>query len=111
MPAGIQAAGDEGRVGAATFRTASRPSAIRRHRYRTRTISFRTGGRACGCSHPKMLGYNQPRDFQVHGVASGSRRALACGDLRLVAASRSAPAVHSLPTWHRRFARSSWFPS
>ena len=67
---GPASAGDEGEgVGAATFRSAPRPSTLKRYRTRTRTALMARQDLACSRSPLEMLGYLQPRDFDVHGVA------------------------------------------
>jgi hypothetical protein len=67
---GPASAGDEGEgVGAATFRTAPRPPTLMRYRTRTRTALMARQDLACSPSPLEMLGYLQPRDFDVHGVA------------------------------------------
>gem|GEM_PF-2428853 len=63
-------AGDEGEgVGAATFCVAPRPSAFTRHAARTRRMAMTTQDRRTSCLPSQMLGYDQPRDSHVHGVA------------------------------------------
>ena len=65
-----QSAGDEGEgVGAATIRMAPRPPAFTRYRTTTRTALMAMQDLACSRSPLEMLGYLQPRDFDVHGVA------------------------------------------
>ena len=67
--AGFKRWGRGGGVSAATFRTAPRPPTLTRYRIRTRTALMARQDLACSRSPLEMLGYLQPRDFDVHGVA------------------------------------------
>lgn len=71
-----QTLGTRGGVGAANFRAAPRPLPLKRHTTRTRTVPTATRELERSSSAPKMLGYDQPGDSQVHGVAQGAFRAL-----------------------------------
>jgi len=61
--------GRGGWVSAATFRSAPRPSTLKRYGTRTRKASMARQDLACSRSPLEMLGYLQPRDFRVHGAA------------------------------------------
>ena len=68
--------GDEGEgTRAANFRTAPRPPALSGCRVRTRTGSTTHCLLECARSPQETLGYDQPRDFRVHG-AQRARRAV-----------------------------------
>jgi hypothetical protein len=90
-PAGFASTVDEGGgIGAATVRTAPKPSTHTRRRARTRTESVRRQDRERGCSPLEMLGYDQPRDSGVNGVAQMPTR---CALVHL----RSSPQI--VRTW------------
>ncbi len=60
--------GRGGGVGAAAFRTAPRPLAFARPSASTRTVSMGTQNLDGRRGSLEILGYDQPRDSQVHGV-------------------------------------------
>ena len=66
----LTTAGDEGRGnGAATFRTAPRPSAFTKHAARTRKGVHGDTGSGDELLAFTALGYDQPGDSRVHRVA------------------------------------------
>ena len=64
---GSQALGTRGGLGAATFRTAPRPQALRRRRTRTRLGPRRLRHQERARWPLETLGYTQPRDSHVQG--------------------------------------------
>ena len=73
VAAGSQAAGDEGEgVGAANFHTAPRPSALMGRQARSRAVCMVEQDVLPTHSPLERLGYDQPRDSPVHGVALSS---------------------------------------
>lgn len=92
----VSSAGDEGGgVGAATKRTAPRPSTLTRHRTRTRTVSMATQKLECSCSPLETLGHDQPQDSHVHGVAQGVSDDLATRVSGPTTTESEAPIGHS----------------
>ena len=68
-PAGLAGAGDEGEGnGAATFRTASRPSTLTRLSTTTRMVSMPKRSTGMQLLVFRALGHDQPRDSHVHGA-------------------------------------------